>query len=54
VLGFAETLDADELISVQQTFGWAVLVDEWLDISGEFRGWLCSLSSKASLRINIV
>lgn len=34
VLGFAETLDADELISVQQTFGWAVLVDEWLDISG--------------------
>jgi hypothetical protein len=33
VLGFAETFDADELISVQQTFGWAVLVDEWLDIS---------------------
>jgi len=33
-LGFAETFDADELISVQQTFGWAVLVDEWLDISG--------------------
>ena len=33
VLGFAETFDADELVSVQQTFGWAVLVDEWLDIS---------------------
>lgn len=33
VLGFAETFDAVELVSVQQTFGWAVLVDEWLDIS---------------------
>ena len=32
-LGFAETFDADELVSVQQTFGWAVLVDEWLYIS---------------------
>jgi hypothetical protein len=34
VLGFAETLDSGEPIGVQQTFGWAVLIEEWLDISG--------------------
>lgn len=34
LLGFAETLDTGELIGVQQTFDWAVLVEEWLDISG--------------------
>ena len=34
VLGFSETIDFDELRSVEQTFGWTVLVDEWLEISG--------------------
>ena len=34
VLGFSETIDDDELRSVEQTFGWTVLVDEWLEISG--------------------
>jgi hypothetical protein len=34
VLGFAETFEADELIGLQQTSGWAVLIDEWLEISG--------------------
>ena len=30
VLGFAETFDTDELISLQQKSGWAELLDEWL------------------------
>ena len=34
VLGFGETLDAEELRSVEPTFGWAVLVEEWLNMSG--------------------
>lgn len=34
VLGFAETLDTGELIGVQQTFGWAALTEEWMNISG--------------------
>ena len=34
VLGFAETLDPGELIGIQQAFGWAVLFEEWMDISG--------------------
>ena len=34
VMGFSETIDTDELRSVEQTFGWTVLVDEWLEISG--------------------
>jgi hypothetical protein len=34
VLGFAETFDTDELISLQQKSGWAELLDEWLEISG--------------------
>jgi MFS family permease len=34
VLGFAETFDADEPISLQQTSVWAELLDEWLEISG--------------------
>jgi hypothetical protein len=34
VLGFAETLDTGELIGIQQAFGWAVLFEEWMDISG--------------------
>ena len=34
VLGFAETLDTGELIDIQQAFGWAVLFEEWMDISG--------------------
>lgn len=34
VLGFAETLDPGEPIGVQQTFGWAALIEEWLNISG--------------------
>jgi DNA-binding LytR/AlgR family response regulator len=33
-MGFAETLDPDELSSVPQTFGWSVLANEWLEISG--------------------
>ena len=34
VMGFSETIDTDELRSVEQTSGWTVLVDEWLEISG--------------------
>ena len=34
VFGFGETLDAEELRSVEPTFGWAVLVEEWLNMSG--------------------
>ena len=34
VLGFAETPDADQPLSVQHTTAWTVLLDEWLDISG--------------------
>ncbi len=34
VMGFSETIDTDELRSVEQTLGWTVLVDEWLEISG--------------------
>lgn len=34
VLGFAETRDADDMGPVASTFGWAALLDEWLDISG--------------------
>lgn len=34
VLGFSETIDFDELRNAEQTFGWTVLVDEWLEISG--------------------
>jgi hypothetical protein len=34
VLGFAETFDTDELVSLRQTSGWAELLDEWLEISG--------------------
>lgn len=34
VLGFAETIDTDEISSGKRAFGWAVLVDEWLEISG--------------------
>lgn len=34
VLGFAETFDTNDPIDEQQKFGWAALVDEWLDISG--------------------
>jgi hypothetical protein len=34
VLGFAQTLDSEELIGVEQTYGWAVLVEEWLEMSG--------------------
>jgi MFS family permease len=29
-MGFAETIDTDELISLQQKSGWAELLDEWL------------------------
>jgi hypothetical protein len=34
VMGFSETIDTDELHSFEQTFGWTVLLDEWLEISG--------------------
>jgi hypothetical protein len=34
VMGFSETIDTDELRSVEQTLGWAALVEEWLEISG--------------------
>lgn len=34
VLGFAPSLDADEIGSEAPTFGWAALVHEWLHISG--------------------
>jgi len=34
VLGFAETFDTNDPINEQQRFGWAALVDEWLEISG--------------------
>ena len=34
VLGFSETIDFDERRNAEQTFGWTVLVDEWLEISG--------------------
>lgn len=37
---FAETIDTDELRSVERTLGWAALVEEWLDISGPvIAGW---------------
>jgi MFS family permease len=40
VLGFAETIDTDELRSVERTLGWAALVEEWLEISGPvIAGW---------------
>ena len=39
-MGFAETIDTDELRSVERTLGWAALVEEWLDISGPvIAGW---------------
>ena len=39
-LGFAETIDTDELRSVERTLGWAALVEEWLEISGPvIAGW---------------
>ena len=34
VLGFAETLDTGELIDEQQASIWALLLEEWMDISG--------------------
>lgn len=34
VLGFAETLDTEELRSLEQTLVWTVLVEEWTEISG--------------------
>ena len=37
---FAETIDTDELRSVERTLGWAALVEEWLEISGPvIAGW---------------
>jgi len=40
VLGFSETIDFDELRSVERTLGWAALVEEWLEISGPvIAGW---------------
>ena len=39
-MGFAETIDTDELRSVERTLGWAALVEEWLEISGPvIAGW---------------
>lgn len=39
-MGFAETIDTDELRSLERTLGWAALVEEWLDISGPvIAGW---------------
>lgn len=39
-MGFAETIDTDELRSVERTLGWSVLVEEWLEISGPvIAGW---------------
>jgi hypothetical protein len=39
-MGFAETIDTDELRSVERTLGWAALVEEWLAISGPvIAGW---------------
>jgi hypothetical protein len=39
-MGFAETIDTEELRSVEPTFGWAVLVEEWLNMSGPvIAGW---------------
>ena len=39
-MGFAETIDTDELRSLERTLGWAALVEEWLEISGPvIAGW---------------
>ena len=39
-MGFAETIDTDELRSVERTLGWSALVEEWLEISGPvIAGW---------------
>ena len=39
-MGFAETIDTDELRSVERTLGWAALVEEWLEISWPvIAGW---------------
>ena len=39
-MGFAETIDTDELRSVERTLGWDALVEEWLEISGPvIAGW---------------
>lgn len=39
-MGFAETIDTDELRSVEQTLSWSALLEEWLEISGPvIAGW---------------
>jgi MFS family permease len=39
-MGFAQTIDTDELRSVERTLGWDALVEEWLEISGPvIAGW---------------
>ena len=40
-MGFAETIDTDELRSVEQTLSWSALLEEWLEISGPvIAGWV--------------
>jgi MFS family permease len=40
-MGFAETIDTDELRSVEQTLSWSALLEEWLEISVPvIAGWV--------------